>query len=153
MVNAKQFLAYRPDDHADSYATATKLTGAPAATAGFLVASAVGNIERSGDKDWFSVSAGAKGKLRITISATPNYTTSNSYTTRQNVDFHVAIYNENGAQGSSPMTTPFNSQGSWDFGTREVELPWAGVWYMALTGVGDGTNATVGYTNYGSLGE
>jgi hypothetical protein len=142
MVNALGFLAYRADDHGNSFLQASPLIGTPiAANPARSKAAAVGNIERTGDSDWLSFSAGA-GAGSVTVAITPPTVALNNH--RANVDLRVEVHT---IGGLVPLAT-FNSAGAILNGTFSFNLPAAGTYYISATGVGD-----TDYSNYASLGE
>ncbi|KIY93819.1 hypothetical protein MNEG_14143 [Monoraphidium neglectum] len=142
MVNALGFLAYRADDHGNSFLQASPLIGTPiAANPARSKAAAVGNIERTGDSDWLSFSAGA-GAGSVTVAITPPTVALNNH--RANVDLRVEVHT---VGGLVPLAT-FNSAGAILNGTFTFNLPAAGTYYISATGVGD-----TDYSNYASLGE
>ena len=72
-------VGYRADDHGDSAATATALAGPGAPT--------TGNIERTGDVDWFTFNAAA-GTASLTLALAPAY----GGQARSNVDVRVQVF-------------------------------------------------------------
>jgi hypothetical protein len=147
MTNKQGWLSYRPDDHGNTAALATTLVGAAsAADAARTTASAVGNIERTRDSDWMSFNAGA-GAATVTLTITP---TSVTGVARSDLDARLDIY------AQSNLATPLlsvNPAGALLSGATAVQLPAQGTYYVVVTGVSDGADASVGYSDYGSLGE
>lgn len=142
MVKAKGYLSYRPDDHGSGTSNATLLVGAVnAANRNRSTTSAVGGIQRTGDVDWLKFYAGA-GNATVTVAVTPLTGTQN----RADVDLKLDITM---AGRATPLAT-FNPQGALLSGPYPVLLPTNNTYYyVVLTGVGNGANASVGYSNYG----
>eukprot|EP00887_Chlorella_sp_A99_P000929 scaffold5.g929.t1 len=139
-IAGSPYLAFRADDAGNTASTAKAVVGAPlAADATRSAGQADGAIARSGHADWFSFFAGA-GPATLTLSIVPG--------ARANLESTLAVYDSTGAQ-----------LGFWDAagallnGSASVALPAEGTFFAVVTGVGDGANATVGYSDYGSLGE
>lgn len=127
-------LPLRADDHGNTAGTATPLTGTNAG--GVTTANATGVIERPGDVDMFSFSAGA-GPLNLTLSPasrSPNLDA--QLTLRDTAGTVLATLNPVDALNAS----------------ASLNLASAGTYTLAVTGVGNGDPLTTGYTNYGSLG-
>ncbi|PSC76442.1 putative Chi [Micractinium conductrix] len=129
-------VGYRADDHGDSAATATALAGPGAPT--------TGNIERTGDVDWFTFNAAA-GTASLTLALAPAY----GGQARSNVDVRVQVFP---ACSYVPLATWDPSTGLFA-GTQSTTLPAQGTYYVTVQGVGQGADASTGYSNYGSLGE
>lgn len=87
----------------------------------------------------FSAAAGA---ATVTLSIVPG-------AGRPNLDAKIDV---TAAGAPAPLAT-FNTAGGLLQGSFPVTLPAAGIYYVGVTGVGDGLNASVGYSSYASLGE
>lgn len=127
-------LPLRPDDHGNTAATGTPLTGSSAG--GITTASIRGVIERSDDVDFFVFSAGA-GTLTVNLapaSRSPNLDA--LVTLRDAAGKVLAVFN--------PVDA-LNATGS-------VLLPSAGSYSLSVQGTGKGDPLTTGYSSYGSLG-
>ncbi|KAI8466727.1 MAG: hypothetical protein J3K34DRAFT_53546 [Monoraphidium minutum] len=148
LVKSRQYLAYRPDDHANSAAAASPLVGTPSATdAAVSTAAAAGVIERTGDADWLAFEAGA-GALALTVAVTP---AGPNGAARASVDLSAALY-ANTAAGPALLTS-WDAAGALLSGAQDgAQLPAAGKYYLVVSGTGDGDLAT-GYSSYGSLGQ
>lgn len=144
------FLRYRPDDHGDTPFYASPLIGtASPSNPARTTASAAGNIETTGDADCFRIWASV-GTVNVAVALVPNYTVSLTSNSRANADMQLSIYTDGAA---SPFFTS-NPQGSVLLnGTSTFTALAEGYYYACLTGTGDGADATVGYSSYGSLGE
>jgi len=127
-------LPLRADDHGNTAGTATPLSGANAG--GVTTAKAAGVIERPGDVDMFSFNAGA-GPLNLTLSPASR---------SPNLDAQLTLRD---AAGTVLATlNPVDALNA----SASVNLPGAGSYTLAVTGVGKGDPLTTGYTPYGSLG-
>jgi PKD repeat protein len=133
-VMAANGLAPRADDHGGSVATATPLSGSVGG--GVAELSAQGVVERPGDVDMFSFSAGAGG---ASFSAAPAARS-------PNVDLRLELRNAAGQVLAS--ANPANALAA----SISTTLPSAGTYVLAVTGVGKGDPLTTGYTAYGSVG-
>jgi hypothetical protein len=111
-----------------------------------------GAIERSGDRDYLAFAAAA-GTLSITVALVPldlvTYGPSWPYT-RADVDLRLQVFSN--ASLGTPLAT-FDPQDGLLTGTFTVPLPAEGMYFVSFTGVGEGADASAGYSNYGSLGE
>ena len=112
-------VGYRADDHGDSAATATALAGPGAPT--------TGNIERTGDVDWFTFNAAA-GTASLTLALAPAY----GGQARSNVDVRVQVFP---ACSYVPLATWDPSTGLFA-GTQSTTLPAQGTYYVTVQGVG-----------------
>jgi len=124
-------LALRVDDHANTAAGATPL--APAGN-GSLAMSGV--IERASDVDYFSFAAAA-GPVTVNVATAAR---------APNLDVLVELRNAAGAVIAS--ANPTNVLPA----ALSATLPAAGTYYVAVQGVGKGSPATDGYSDYGSVG-
>lgn len=118
---------YRSDDHGNTVAAATVLTG--------VAPSASGLIERSSDKDFFRFTTGA-GSITLSAGTSPR---------GPNLDIKLELYDSNGA-----LITTADPAGLPASLVRTVA---AGTYYVAVDGVGAGDPATNGYSDYGSIGD
>ncbi|GBF87613.1 hypothetical protein Rsub_00324 [Raphidocelis subcapitata] len=135
-------LTRRADANGNTATTATPLSAAPVATnPDRLTNTTFGNIETTGDVDFFSFTAGGNGPAVITVALTPG--------DRADADMRLDVF---GADGATLLAT-FDTAGALLSGPFTVDLPAAGTYFAALTGVGDGADGVTGYTNYASLGE
>lgn len=138
------------DDHGDSSTSATLLHGVPLTSDPITnLVSASGVIETTGDSDWFAFEAGA-GQATVTLDLTPSYL-GDTYApyTRSNTDLRMQIY---GPDRSDTLVASYDQASDLLYGTQSILLAKAGRYFIALTGVGDGT-ASDGWTPYGSLGQ
>ena len=127
-------LPLRTDDHGNTAGTATPLVGSNAG--GVTTAKATGVIERPGDVDMFSFSAGA-GPLSLTLSPASR---------SPNLDAQLTLRD---AAGNVLATlNPVDALNA----SASLNLASAGTYTLAVTGVGKGDPLTTGYTSYGSLG-
>ena len=127
-------LPLRADDHGDTAGTATPLTGTNAG--GVTTANGTGVIERPGDVDMFSFSAGV-GPLNLTLSPASR---------SPNLDAQLTLRD---AAGTVLATlNPVDALNA----SASLNLASAGTYTVAVTGVGKGDPLATGYTNYGSLG-
>ncbi len=128
-------LPLRADDHGNTAATATVLTGTSAG--GLSTLSAQGLIERPTDVDVFSFSAGA-GSASFNLSPAAR---------APNLDLLVTLRNAAGATLLS--VNPADAlQASFS-----ATLPATGTYTLWVQGTGKGDPLTTGYSNYGSLGQ
>ncbi|MBI5258058.1 MAG: PKD domain-containing protein [Burkholderiales bacterium] len=128
-------LPLRVDDHGNTPASATPL--AAVLNGGTSTASAEGVIERPGDVDTFSFTAGA-GSLSVTLSPAAR---------SANLDAVLTLSNSAGAVLAS--VNPVDALNA----SLAFTLPAAGTYYLAVTGTGKGDPLATGYSNYGSLGQ
>ena len=127
-VMASNGLPVRADDHGDTPATATVLSGTTIDTTGV--------IERPGDIDMFRVTSGA-GTLTVAV---------NPAARSANLDLLLELRDSNGAvlASANPL----------DLLPASLSVSVAGgTYYVAVRGVGKGDPLAGGYTNYGSLGQ
>jgi hypothetical protein len=139
---------YNADDHGNSFATATGLTG--------LSFSSFGVIERNTDVDLFRFDTGA-GLVSFNIVNASRAFTGNAgvYTTEYlasrgaNLDIAATLY-----RADQSIVQTFNPA---DLTTASFSLNLAaGTYYLGIDGVGFGTplaSVPTGYTDYGSLGQ
>lgn len=128
-------LPLRADDHGGTRATATALTAT--SSGGLTSLAAVGIVERPGDLDMFSFTAGA-GSASFTVSPAVR---------SANLDALVTLSDANGSVLAT--ANPVDALNT----TFSATLPAAGTYYLAVTGTGKGDPLTTGYSNYGSLGQ
>ena len=128
-------LPLRADDHGNTFATATRLTGT--SSGGITAVAARGVIERPTDIDQFVFSAAA-GTARFTVSPAAR---------SANLDAWVGLRNAAGI-----LLANVNPADLLD-ATFSVVLPAAGTYYLSVQGTGKGDPLTTGYTAYGSLGQ
>ncbi len=122
---------YRADDHGNSTATATTLSGSSL--------SASGVIEQTSDVDFFSFSTGG-GSVILTVDPVP---------LRPNLNVLATLLDATGtpvaiSNSTSTLSASFN-----------LSLA-AGTYYLEIDGTGTGTplsSPPTGYTEYGSLGQ
>ncbi len=119
---------YRPDDHGNTLATATRLTGV-----GHV--SGAGIIERGTDVDYFSFNSGGGA---VTLDIRPFYRS-------PNLDISATLYDSSGNAITTSNPTNFLDA------TFNLNLP-AGRYYLSVEGVGKAAGTDPGYTDYGSLG-
>ncbi|GCL64054.1 PKD domain-containing protein [Pseudaquabacterium pictum] len=128
-------LPLRADDHGNTAATATVLSGTSAG--GLSTLTAQGVIERSSDVDMFSFAAGA-GSASFTVSPAAR---------APNLDALVTLRN---AAGTVLATiNPADAVGA----SFSVTLPASGTYTLAVQGTGKGDPLATGYSAYGSLGQ
>lgn len=133
-VMAANGLPLRADDHGNTTATATALTGT--AAGGTTTFSTQGVIERSGDVDLFKITAAA-GVVTVGMSPASR---------APNLDAQIDLRNSAGTVLAT--ANPVDALNA----TLTFTVPAAGTYYVGVTGVGKGDPLTTGYTNYGSLG-
>ena len=128
-------LPLRADDHGNTAAAATTMTGVSAGATS--TASAQGVIERPTDVDVFAFTAAA-GSTTITLTGAAR---------SSNLDALVTVRN---AAGTVLATVnPVDALNA----STTLTLPAAGTYYVFVQGTGKGDRLTTGYTNYGSLGQ
>lgn len=153
-----RWLDYRPDDHGNSSAAATRLAAAPlAANRGRVTDSVVGNIQNTDDQDWFAFNASA-GLLAMRIDLVPDGEASGwPDLVRSDADVSARLlWAANGSVVAEwdPRCAPACGDGATSLlrGYLTARLPADGDYNLVITGVGDG-GASDGYTSYASLGE
>lgn len=125
-------VGYRDDDYGNTIEKASGL-GSPAAN----TVSSTGIIERTGDVDVFAFSTtGGAANLVIAPSSPVN---------AQNLNVKATLYDANGVSVISQSPTT-------DTGATIATTLNPGIFYLAIEGDANGTWATGGYGNYGSLG-
>jgi PKD repeat protein len=128
-------LPLRADDHGNTAATATALSGTSAG--GVTTAAAQGVVERPTDVDAFAFTAGA-GSATITLSPAAR---------APNLDALVTLRN---AAGTTLATVnPADALNA----SVTVTLPAAGTYYVFVQGTGKGDPLATGYSSYGSIGQ
>ncbi|HMX10275.1 MAG TPA: PKD domain-containing protein [Burkholderiaceae bacterium] len=128
-------LPLRIDDHGDTPATATVITGT--SSGGVTTFATQGVIERSTDVDVFSFSAAA-GPVTLTLSpAARSANLDGTLTLTDSIGTVLASANPVDALNASITAT----------------LPAAGTYYVAVRGTGNGDPAGTGYSSYGSVGQ
>ena len=128
VVMASNGLPVRLDDHGDTPATATVLSGTAIDVGGV--------IERPSDIDMFRITSGA-GTLSVSVAVAAR---------SSNLDVLLELRDANGAVVAS--ANPVDALAA----TLSVAVP-AGTYYVAVQGVGKGDPLAGGYTDYGSLGQ
>jgi PKD repeat protein len=134
-VMASNGLPLRADDHGNTVATATPLSGTSAG--GITTLAAEGVIERPSDVDVFSFTSGA-GALSFNVSPAVR---------SPNLDLLVEL--RNGAGTLLASANPVDALPA----TLSITVPLAGTYYLTVQGVGQGDPLTTGYSDYGSLGQ
>ena len=139
---------YAADDHANSFTTATALTG--------LSFSSFGVIERNTDIDMFRFDTGAGlvsfnivNASRAFINSGGTYTTEYLTARGANLDIAASLFRADGS-----LIQTFNPA---DLTTASFSINLdAGSYYLGIDGVGFGNptaSTPTGYTDYGSLGQ
>ncbi len=128
VVMASNGLPVRGDDHGDTPAAATVLSGASIDIGGV--------IERPADIDMFRITSGA-GTLSVAVATAAR---------SANLDVLLELRDANGAVLAS--SNPADALA----GSLNVSVP-AGTYYIAVQGVGKGDPLADGYSDYGSLGQ
>ncbi len=128
VVMASNGLPVRGDDHGDTPAAATVLSGASIDISGV--------IERPADIDMFRITSGA-GTLSVAVATAAR---------SANLDVLLELRDANGAVLAS--SNPADALA----GSLNVSVP-AGTYYIAVQGVGKGDPLADGYSDYGSLGQ
>ncbi len=128
-------LPLRADDHGDTLATATLLSGNSAG--GLAMLAAQGVIERASDTDLFAFAAGA-GSASFSV---------NTAARAPNLDLLVTLRDASGAVLLS--VNPVDAVNA----SFSATLPAAGTYYLSVQGTGKGDPLGTGYSNYGSLGQ
>ncbi|MFO1328802.1 MAG: PKD domain-containing protein [Rubrivivax sp.] len=133
-VMASNGLVQRTDDHGNTIATATLLSGS--ASGGSTVFQVQGIIERPSDVDMFGFSAAA-GSVTVAL---------NPAARSANLDAQIQLLNASGTVLAT--ANPVDALTA----SLTFTLPSAGSYYVSVRGVGKGDPLSTGYTNYGSLG-
>ncbi|MCP9930866.1 hypothetical protein KBY82_08720 [Cyanobium sp. AMD-g] len=140
--------SYAADDHGNSFATATALTG--------LSFSSFGIVERNTDVDMFRFETGAGlvsfnivNASRAFTGSAGNYVTEYLAARGANLDIAATLY-----RADQSIVQTFNPA---DLTTASFSINLtAGTYYLGIDGVGFGTplaTTPTGYTDYGSLGQ
>lgn len=135
-------LDYRPDDHGDTPANATALTGPLSAGV-----TTTGVITTPTDIDVHKVTLGSSGNLTVTAAPTA---------VGANLDIALTVRDAAGnvvADDAPPVSSTSTDRA--DGLDASVTLPGvpAGTYYLSVDGVGVLTPGTGGYSDYGSLGQ
>jgi PKD repeat protein len=128
-------LPLRFDDHGDTPATATVISGS--SSGGVTTFATQGVIERSTDADVFAFSAAA-GPVTLTLSPAAR---------SANLDGTLTLTNSAGTVLAS--ANPVDALNA----SITATLPAAGTYYVAVRGTGNGDPAGTGYSSYGSVGQ
>ena len=128
-------LPLRADDHGDTPATATVLTGTR--SGGMTTAAVGGVIERSTDVDLFAFSAAA-GTVSVVLAPAAR---------SANLDAVVTLHD------SAGVVIATANPGDALNATLTATLPAAGTYYVAVQGAGRGDPRLDGYSRYGSVGQ
>jgi hypothetical protein len=128
-------LPLRADDHGNTAGNATVLSGAGGN--GVTELSASGVIERPTDIDTFAFSAGA-GTASFSVAPAAR---------SANLDALVTLRDAAGTLLAS--VNPADALNA----SFNVTLPAAGTYYLSVQGTGKGDPLSIGYTNYGSVGQ
>jgi PKD repeat protein len=127
-VMAGNGLPVRLDDHGDTPATATALSGTTIDTGGV--------IERPSDIDVFRITSGA-GTLVVNVAPAAR---------SANLDLLVELRDANGV-----LLASANPVDSLPAGLSQAVA--AGTYYVSVQGIGKGDPLSTGYTDYGSVGQ
>jgi autotransporter-associated beta strand protein len=125
---------FRPDDHGNTVATATKLS------ADSSTATADGVIGRNNDLDFFRIES-AGGSLVVNANPSPK---------GPNLRLEVKLYNSSGTLLQTATSADTST------GTQPVTLNrtvTAGIHYISVDGIGNGDPLTTGYSDYASIGQ
>jgi hypothetical protein len=128
-------LPLRADDHGDTAATATVLSGS--ASGGITTVLAQGVIERPTDIDQFAFSA-APGTASFSVSPAAR---------SPNLDAWVGLRDAAGTLLAN--INPVDALNA----SFSVVLPAAGTYYLSVQGTGKGDPLSTGYSRYGSVGQ
>jgi hypothetical protein len=135
VVMAGNGLPLRFDDHGNTIGSAMPMTGS--SSGGITSYSAEGVVERPTDVDMFAMASGAG---TISVSVLPAARSAN-------LDMLIVLRDTAGTQLAS--ANPVDSLPA----SLSFAVPLAGTYYLSVQGVGKGDPLTIGYTNYGSLGQ
>jgi len=125
---------FRPDDHGNTVAAATKLS------ADTSTATVDGVIGRNTDLDFFQIES-AGGSLVVDAKPSPK---------GPNLRLEVKLYNSSGTFLQAATSADTSS------GTQPVTLNrtvTAGVYYISVDGIGNGDPLAYGYSDYASIGQ
>uniref|UniRef100_A0A383VZQ1 Peptidase C-terminal archaeal/bacterial domain-containing protein n=1 Tax=Tetradesmus obliquus TaxID=3088 RepID=A0A383VZQ1_TETOB len=139
-----KFLPRLPQQAGNSFASAVPLT-ASSVTNGRASASRDGALTLSGQTDYMFFGADA-GPATISVAVTPPF--GKVPNNRANLKAAVALYNEQGVllQSLQPSALAMSAPAA------NVQLPSKGIYYVAVSGAGEGIPKAEGYSSYGSLG-
>jgi hypothetical protein len=150
-------VAYRADDHGDSFATATALAGS--LSGGTAAVETYGIISGSGtsnDRDVFALEVAAGGNISLTVSpATRAYTSDGSGPIYAGSPFTMLDVSLELFDAAFNRVHLSSEPGRLDASVDMTNLA-GGTYYLVLDGVGigdPGNPAPTGYTEYGSLGQ
>jgi hypothetical protein len=101
-----------------------------------------GILSVTNQADWFSITAAA-GSATVAVAVTAPF---GQGVTRANLNAIAAVYDASGA-----VLTFLNPSGL-DIPAAQVTFPSGGTYYVSVSGTGDATPATSGYSSYASLG-
>lgn len=131
-------LSYRTDDHGDSPAAATTLTGTSSVTATGVVATRY-------DRDVFKVTTNCSSTLSASASPAPR---------SPNLDIQLRVLDAAGNQlaAADPAAAMVNYDVASGLNASTSVGTAPGTYYVEIDGIGYGS-ATTGYTDYASLGQ
>ena len=129
IITTRNGFGYRPDDHGNSFAAATRINNIGSTF------TAKGLIHTAGDVDVFAFES--NGTLLATISPAA---------VGANLDVSASLWNAAGSFVAA--SNPIDRIGA-SFSLNVVP----GLYYLVVGGTGMGDPATTGYTSYGSLGQ
>jgi len=141
------FLGTRTDDFGNTYQTASALT--VEVDGSVLPEKNQGIITSASDKDVFKFNCAA-GDLNITVKPYQKTPVLDKY---PNLNVQLRLLNSSGTElaidGNTSVT--LNTYASMNATISKTGLA-AGTYYLEIDGVGNGTNASTGYTDYASVG-
>jgi hypothetical protein len=149
-----------PQQHGSSIGTATPLapstdstlstshipTAAAAASSNTVTVSSSGILSTAGQMDFFAFEAGA-GPASIAVAVTAPFGV--GAFTQANLKAAAVVYDASGVVLDTLMPPKGFAMAVPE---STAQLPTAGTYYVAVSGIGADTPATGGYSNYGSLG-
>ena len=136
IITTRNGFAFRLDDYASSYSSATAIGGTAAGSTFNISQSGV--IEQRADSDWFQITANA-GALNLSAVGGP----SNSM-----LDIRLDLCDANGAVIASSYPAAELTA------SLSYTVPTGGdTYFVKIDGVGNGDPQGTGYTDYGSLGK
>jgi hypothetical protein len=140
-------LGYAPKTNGASIATATPM---PATVSGATANSiAFGVVQKAGEPEFFKFQAAA-GPATVKSQLTPSFTNAmGGVDNRADLDMRVTVTDASGAVIATLNPPSFDNANTLEVAESAINIPAAGVYYVAVAGAGSGDPKSGGYSDYG----
>jgi hypothetical protein len=140
-------LGYAPKTNGASIATATPM---PATVSGATASSiAYGAVQKAGEPEFFKFQAAA-GPATVKSQLTPSFTNAmGGVDNRADLDMRVTVTDASGAVIATLNPPSFDNANTLEVAESAINIPAAGVYYLAVAGAGSGDPKSGGYSDYG----